>query len=267
MNKAEKALYELNEMDELANGNSLIHHFSALVKLLITIIYILTVMSFDRYNLSGLIIMAIYPYILFQISGLSFTGCLYKLRFVLPLVLAIGIFNPLLDRNVFTVLAGIPITFGWISFFTIAVKGILAISASYLLMATTKIDAICKAMRKLHIPSIITVLLLLTYRYVSLMVGEVSIMTNAYHLRAPDQKGIHYTAWGSFLGQLLLRSMDKAKELYNAMMLRGYQGEFYYVDDKPLEMKDIVYFLIWIILFWLCRSVNVVQWIGRMFVR
>ena len=60
MNKAEKALYELNEMDELANGNSLIHHFSALVKLLVTVIYILTVMSFDRYNLSGLIIMAVY---------------------------------------------------------------------------------------------------------------------------------------------------------------------------------------------------------------
>ncbi len=267
MNKAEKALYELNEMDELANGNSLIHHFSALVKLLVTVIYILTVMSFDRYNLSGLIIMAVYPYVLFQVSGLSFTGCLYKLRFVLPLVLAIGIFNPILDKNVFAVIGGLQITYGWIFFFTIAVKGILAISASYLLMATTKIDAICKAMRKMHIPSIITVLLLLTYRYVSLMIEEVAIMTNAYHLRAPNQKGIHYSAWGSFLGQLLLRSMDRAKELYNSMILRGYQGEFYYAEDNPAGIKDIVYLLVWVMLFALCRSVNIVQWIGNMFVR
>jgi cobalt/nickel transport system permease protein len=63
-------------------------------------------------------------------------------------------------------------------------------------------------------------------------------MTEAYHLRAPGQKGIQVSAWGSFLGQLLLRSMDRAQELYAAMLLRGYDGEFPYAEDRAFRPAD-----------------------------
>ena len=33
-----------------------------------------------------------------------------------------------------------------------------------------------------------------------------------------------------FLGQLLLRSMDRAVALYESMELRGFHGEFYYAE-------------------------------------
>lgn len=36
------------------------------------------------------------------------------------------------------------------------------------------------------------------------------------------EKGIHFRAWGSLLGQLLLRSVDRAHLVYESMMLRGY---------------------------------------------
>ena len=89
---------------------------------------------------------------------------------------------------------------------TLMLKGVFALMASFLLIATTPMDSLCAALRKLHVPSLLVTLLLLTYRYVAVMLREVSVMTDAYHLRAPGQKGIHISAWGSFLGQLLLRS-------------------------------------------------------------
>ena len=98
--------------------------------------------------------------------------------------------------------------------------------ASFLLMATTTIEAICRALRQLHVPKLLTNLLLLTFRYVGLLLSEVAVMQQAYSLRAPGQKGIHISAWGSFLGQLLLRSMDRAQALYESMELRGFSGEF-----------------------------------------
>ena len=55
----------------------------------------------------------------------------------------------------------------------------------------------------LRMPGMLVTLLLLTYRYVGVMTEELAVMTDAYRLRAPGQKGIHYSAWGSFLGQLL----------------------------------------------------------------
>lgn len=145
---------------------------------------------------------------------------------------------------------------------TLMLKGVFCLMASFLLIATTSIDALCAALRKLHVPGTLVTLLLLTYRYVGVMTEELAIMTDAYHLRAPGQKGIHISAWGSFLGQLLLRSMDRAQELYNSMLLRGYHDHFHYVEMKPFRMKDALYTLGWIAVFLLVRYVDVAQWMG-----
>ena len=92
-------------------------------------------------------------------------------------------------------------------------------------------------------------------------------MTDAYKLRAPGQKGIHISAWGSFLGQLLLRSMDRAQELYGSMLLRGFRGEFFYADVPSCKLSGIIYMIICIALFLLARLVPVTSALGNLFVR
>ena len=100
MNKMEKALYELSEMDELAARSSPIHRLHPAAKLLSTIAYIVLTVSFDKYDLSGLVPMLLWPVLLFQISGIEVRCCFYKLRIVLPLVMAVGLFNPFFDKSV-----------------------------------------------------------------------------------------------------------------------------------------------------------------------
>ena len=92
-------------------------------------------------------------------------------------------------------------------------------------------------------------------------------MSDAYHLRAPGQKGIHISAWGSFLGQALLRSMDRAQELYSSMLLRGYEGEFRYAKTAPFGAKDAAYTLCVAAVCILFRYVNLAELLGRLFVR
>ena len=92
-------------------------------------------------------------------------------------------------------------------------------------------------------------------------------MTQAYSLRAPGQKGIHYSAWGSFLGQLLLRSMDRAEELYSSMLLRGYHGEFYYAQERGSSLRDVLYAVLWCALFAAARWVNLTQILGSAVMR
>ena len=150
---------------------------------------------------------------------------------------------------------------------TLMLKGIYCLMASFLLMATTSIDALCAALRQLHLPPMIVTLLLLTYRYVSVLTEELAVMTDAYHLRAPGQKGIHISAWGSFLGQLLLRSMDRAGELYSSMQLRGYNGQFHYASFKRFDAKDAVYVSGSVAFFLLLRFVNISELAGRLLVR
>ncbi|MBE6990096.1 MAG: cobalt ECF transporter T component CbiQ [Ruminococcaceae bacterium] len=267
MNKMERSLRELREMDTLAAGDSPIHRLCPLVKLLTTIAYIITVVSFGKYDLAGIAVMVLYPVLLFQLSGIPVSTCFYKLRFVLPLVMAVGLFNPLFDRTPLLTVGTLTISSGAVSMLTLMTKGVLCLMASFLLMATTSIDALCAAMRRLHLPGMLVTLLLLTYRYVGVMTEELAVMTDAYHLRAPGQRGIHRSAWGSFLGQLLLRSMDRAGELYTGMQLRGFRGEFHYAAAAPCTPGDAVYLIICAGAFLLCRLVNVAQLLGSLFVR
>ena len=263
----EKALHELAEMDELAARSSPIHRLHPAAKLIATIAYILVTLSFDKYQLSGLVPMLLWPVLLFQLSGIEVRSCFYKLRIVLPLVMAVGLFNPFFDRAVVLRVGSVAVTGGVISMLTLMLKGVFCLMASFLLIATTPIDSLCAALRKLHLPSMLVTLLLLTYRYVGVMTEELAVMTEAYHLRAPGQKGIRFQAWGSFLGQLLLRSMDRAQELYASMLLRGYHQQFHYAPIRPFALPDALYTLLCLAAFALLRWVDAAQLLGRMLVR
>ena len=267
MNKMQKALAELSEMDELAAMRSPVHRLHPGAKLITTIAYIMITLSFGKYDLPGLVPMVLWPAMMFSLSGVKVRTCFYKLRIVLPLVMAVGLFNPFFDRQTMLTIGNIAISGGVISMITLMLKGVFSLMASFLLMATTKIDSLCAALRKLHVPAILVSLLQLTYRYVGVMTEELAVMTDAYHLRAPGQKGIHISAWGSFLGQLLLRSMDRAQELYSSMILRGYHEHFHYADIDRFRGRDALYMLVSILLFVLLRYGNISQLVGGLVVR
>lgn len=262
MDKIDRAASEIREMDELASLSSPIHSLHPLSKLIVTIAYIFLTVSFNKYDFSGLIVMLLYPVLVFSVSGIPVKSCFRKLRIVMPLVCAVGLLNPFLDKTPFMTAGNITVTGGVVSMITLMLKGICCLMASFILVATTSIDSICAALRKIHIPNIIVTLLLLTYRYISVMTDEVAVMMTAYKLRAPGQKGIHYSAWGSFLGQLLLRSMDKAEELYSSMQLRGFCGEFHYADATPAKLKDFLFPLFTVGAFVFCRLFNIAALFG-----
>jgi cobalt/nickel transport system permease protein len=89
-------------------------------------------------------------------------------------------------------------------------------------------------------------------------------MNTAYCLRNTGRKGIEMRPllqlrdMGSFTGQLLIRSFDRADRIYNAMKCRGYvntqQNTSY--NAKRLKYNDIIYFLI-VLLF--CVTLRVID--------
>ena len=243
MNKITRALTEINELNTLAQQQSPLHRLHPLAKLLITISYIALLMSFGKYELVALACMGLYPWWGFHVSDLSWKKCFWRLRILLPLICLVGLANPFFDKHVFTI-GGWQLKAGYISFFTLMLKGLWALLASYLLIATTTIEQLCYALRLLHVPKLLVSQFLLTYRYLTLLLKQADTMAQAYALRAPKQKGVHFKVWGSLAGQLLLRSIDRANNLYASMLLRGYQGEYYYGGPvTPWSKRDWQYLL------------------------
>ena len=264
-NKLEKALREICSIDELAERDSPVHRLPPLAKLIVTIAYIAVTVSFHKYDIVGIAVMAVYPVIMFAISGISVGSCFYKLRIILPIVALVGVFNPIFDREPFATIGGVTFSCGVISMITLLMKGVLSLMASFILISTTKIDHLCGALRKVGMPGMLATLFLLTYRYITLMMTELSTMTTAYSLRAPGQKGIHISAWGSFIGQLFLRSMDRAEEIYSGMNLRGFDGNFHYADIKIMTVNGAFFSGICVTLFILARNFNIFFLLGNMF--
>ena len=263
MSKIRNAIYEIHHMDALAERDQWVNMLHPLVKFVLTVSYISIVVSFNKYDIVGLAGMAVYPIALFILAELSFKDSLKRLRIVLPLVCFIGIFNPFFDKVPVEIL-GIRMTAGVLSMLTLMMKGIFTVLASYLLIATTTIEKLCYAFRLIHIPKIMVTQVMLTYRYVTVLLEEVNRITQAYSLRAPKQKGVHYKVWGSLTGQLLLRSMDRAGIVYESMVLRGYNGTFDYVGEKiTWKWQDIFYLVFWLSLFILFRNVPVMIVVGN----
>lgn len=265
MSKLNNAIYEIHSMDELATKNCWINNINPTVKLILTIIYISIVVSFNKYNLSSLMTMTIYPIIIFSTNDISFKDSLKRLKIVLPLVCFVGVFNPFFDREILIKVGEISISKGMMSMITLMIKGILTSFATYLLIITTNIEKICYAMGKLHIPKIFITQVLFIYRYITVLLDEANQIIQAYSLRAPNQKGIQYKVWGSLIGQLLLRTMDKADNIYESMCLRGYVGEFYYVKNEKTKGKDYVYLISWLVVFIIIRVFNLIEIIGSVF--
>ena len=105
--------------------------------------------------------------------------------------------------------------------------------------------------------------LLLIFRYAGLLLREAERMSTAYALRAPGQKGVAFRAWGSFLGQLLLRSMDRADELYESMTLRGFEGEYPFAECGPFRARDLIWVLLWSAALLSLRLLSAAELLGR----
>ena len=266
MSQIDRAATELREMDDLAMGTSPVHSLHPLIKLIVTIVYIVCTASFPKYSLSGLISMILYPALVFPLSGIPVSVCLRKFRAIIPLLAAVGCFDLFLDRRHVVTVGRINVTAGMISFLTFFLKGLLCLMASFLLAATTPLDRLCAALRMIGIPSTIVTLLLLTFRYISVMIDELAAMNTAYQLRAPGQKGIQMSAWGSFLGQLLLRSMDRAGELYESMQLRGFTGDMNYAGCGRFTAKDAMITAAAAAAVIILRYVNISRLLGGLFV-
>ncbi len=261
MSNIMNSMFDMRLLDDLARKETAVHRMHPLVKFLTTFVYLIVVVSFGRYEITGLLPMLVYPVLVLTLAELPIRPILNRMLLAAPFVIGIGILNPVFDHQVVMV-GGLAISRGWITFFSLFLKSLLTVCAALLLIATTGMDKLASALRMLSIPRLFVLQLLLTYRYISVFMEEVSQILMAYSLRAPQQKGIHRSAWGSLTGQLILRTFEKAQRVYLAMCLRGFTGEYNTGASKSITAMDLAYMAGWCLFFALTRIYDIPMLIG-----
>jgi len=250
-------IHALYALEQLAAGNTCIHRLHPLVKLLASVTFIVTVVSFDRYALGRLIPFILYPALIMALSQTPYSMLLKRFLIALPFCLFAGISNIIFDRAAAFEISTIQVSWGAISFIAILFRTYLCVMAVLILVSVTTLSELTREMRRLRIPDIFIVMFEMTYRYIGVLLNEAISMNIAYSLRNSEKKGIELRDMGSFTGQLLIRSFDRADRVYNAMKCRGYADKAMPVNSKNLNKNDIVFLVLVMFLCIIFRMVNI----------
>lgn len=242
MNKIFDALKMVHSIDDVNYKKTFMNKIHPCVTVVITIIFVIALVSFSKYNVSGLLGMSLYLLLIYNIGELSIKSTFVRLKEIFIILLLLGIPNLFFDKTIITEWFQVPITGGMLSFLTLYLKGSFAVISAYFLIATTGIEKICYALQVFHLPKILITVIILIYRYIIILLKEAERMSVAYALRAPGQKGIHYKVWGSMIGYLLIRSINRSEMVYDSMQLRGFDGNLFLDLSKDVKMKISIFF-------------------------
>ncbi|MFH1702157.1 MAG: cobalt ECF transporter T component CbiQ [Nitrospirota bacterium] len=255
--------FNIGYLDTLSYKNTPVHRLDPRVKILVSFIFIFFVVSFPKYELAGLIPFFFYPVFLLAVGDIPLKAIAKKVIFVSPFAIFIGIFNPLLDTDVILTPFGIPISGGWISFFSIVIKFILTVSTALLLVAVTSFPGICEGLERLKFPRLLVIQLLFLYRYLFVLLEETLRILRAREARSFGKKGKEIKTFIRLISILLLRTLERSETIYQAMLSRGFRGEIRVLKKHRLKPQDTLFALTFVILFYVLRNYDIVNFVGE----
>lgn len=254
---------ELGRMDELARMDTPAHRLDARAKVIVTLAFIIILMSFPRYEISALTPFALYPIALMSLGHIPMRYIVRKLLIAAPFALIVGAFNPIVDRQPVAVIGSIVVAGGWVSFVSILVRFVLTVTAALALVACTGIDRLGAGLQQLGVPRVFVIQLLFLYRYLFVVADEARTMMRSIELRSGRTRSISLRVYGSLIGHLLMRSLDRAERVYRAMVARGFNGEIR-VLSRPLFRHTDMGFVFGCLAFFLAARVwNLASVLGR----
>jgi cobalt/nickel transport system permease protein len=255
--------FDVGRLDRLSYQETCVHRLDPRAKVIATMLFLITVISFPKYEVVALAPFFLFPVLLMTIGEIPVRFIIKKIIVVSPFAIFIGIFNPLLDTGTAIVISGIPISAGWLSFLSILLKFALTISAALLLIATTSFPGVCHALRRLGFPSLFVSQLLFLYRYLFVLMEEVMRMTRARDMRSFGMHGTGVKVFVRLFGILFLRTVDRAERIYYAMLSRGFQGDIPTIKRSRLSAADLTFMATTIAFLGVFRFFPITEEIGR----
>lgn len=127
---------------------------------------------------------------------------------------------------------------GAVAVVTILARSWIAVGVAALLVSTTSVTDILRALRTFRVPRILVATIFFAYRYFFVIGEEAQRMLRARDSRSASLPG--YRSGGSIrwrasvaghmVGSLFVRSLERSERVFAAMQARGYEGEPRFLD-------------------------------------
>ena len=139
-----------------------------------------------------------------------------------------------------------------------------SVSLMLLLVLTTSWPRLLKALRSLGCPRLLVVLLIMTHRYIYLMLHTATaLFLGRNSRRVGPETWQNSRQWiGTLLGTLLQKSYHLSQEVYLAMVSRGFRGEPVLMDDFRLRSSDYIWMAAFLLSGFGCLYIGLVRFPG-----
>jgi len=259
-----------NVFDRYQPHDSLLHRLDPRVKILVTILFILSniLLPDGAWLAFGLGWCFILLGNLLAEVGVGYTLRRSLLALMFSLATVTTIFS--IPGNALTTLhlgniSLVATDAGVLRFVSIMLRAWLSVQGAVLLVVTTRFPDLIHALEHLFMPKILVTIIAFLYRYLFVLTDEVMRMMRARQSRSASIPNVHgggSLPWrvhvsGGMVGQLFLRSYERSDRIYNAMLARGYTGQIRTLFSHVMLRKD------WFFMFLACLSLVALQFIGR----
>ncbi len=218
-----------NFIDAYSHTDSFLCRRDPRAKLLVLSVFMLFVLLRPPEEMRGLVCYGALLSVIFAFSRLPLRPIAMRILALLPFVLLTG-WSMRGSTN-----GGHPAR----DLVVIVVKAVEAMTAVFLMVATTPFPRLLKALEEIRCPVIIIRMLSFLYRYIYLILDEFMRMRQAQLSRTVDghsSVGRRLRVFSSMLGHLFVRSYEKGERVYLAMCARGYDG-MVRVMTRPEPMR------------------------------
>ena len=207
-------------------------------KLIITLVNIIFIVSIDKGKYSLFALYFALAVIIVLLFKPNFTRLVKRVFLVFLYPFFISIFIPFanngnalfeLDLKIFTLTLT---DNGLTIFLTVLIKSFLSILLMASLLISTDEIELLHGLRRIYFPRIIVSIIFLMYRYIFLIAdesraGQLAIRSRVFQKSYKTvNKKLTY-----LMGNLFIKSFDRAENVYRSMESRGFDGNFYVVED------------------------------------
>ncbi len=249
-------------LDRLGYADSPVHRLDARAKLAATAVLVVCVASFPKYELAGLVPFFAVPVALGIVGRVPLRPVARLLVAASPFALLVGAWNPLLDRAPRAFLLGVAVPGGAVSLLSILLRFLLCTGTVLVLVATTSMSRLLRALGQLGLPRVFVAQVQLLYRYLFMLVDEGERLSEARALREPSRRLPRAGTAKRMLSSLLWRTWERGDRVYQCMKARGFDGRVPLLAPARFRGRDALFLALVAGGCAAARLLPVARWIG-----
>lgn len=238
MKSAQEKLQNLTAFEELAESDSPLNRVGAVVKIAVAAIFILMLISINKYDVIHSLFMTSFTFFLFALSPLKIKAVAKLMLYLSPFIILLVAFNPVLDKEIISI-GTYRIPGGYVSAFTTVIKFINTTILSVIIVSSTTFYNLASALRFFKVPRYFVIQFMVMYRFIFLFLYDIILTVESVKARKFSTGRLSWKIMKAVISSFFVKSIIRGEDIYSSMLSKGFDIDNYTFGGK-IVLRDVI---------------------------